>query len=264
MSEGAQRILANTALPGGCRPRLEGRIARALSSSWRASSARASSGSSPSGWPSRPSSPRSAGFGQDAILVREVARDHKRIDLYFANTLTLKLVLALPALVLAAGGRVRGGSRARHADGDRAPGDCDRRGAPHHDVLRRLPGVRAARVPAGRADHAADRHRRRRGRRASARAPMSSSSPRSTSAVRCSRSGLRSTLVFRRVVRPRLEVNVGFWVPLMRMAAAGRSCRGLRHGSLPRGHGDPRVVRDPGRGRQLRRRLPPVRGMPSF
>src|SRR5918997_4822364 len=41
------------------------------------------------------------GFGQDAILVREVARDHRRIDDYFANTLALKLVLSIPALLLA-------------------------------------------------------------------------------------------------------------------------------------------------------------------
>jgi O-antigen/teichoic acid export membrane protein len=41
------------------------------------------------------------GFGQDAILVREVARDHRRIDAYFANTLALKLVLSIPALLLA-------------------------------------------------------------------------------------------------------------------------------------------------------------------
>jgi O-antigen/teichoic acid export membrane protein len=41
------------------------------------------------------------GFGQDAILVREVARDRRQIDHYFANTLVLKVVLAIPALVLA-------------------------------------------------------------------------------------------------------------------------------------------------------------------
>ena len=27
------------------------------------------------------------GFGQDGILTREVARDHERVHLYFANTL---------------------------------------------------------------------------------------------------------------------------------------------------------------------------------
>ena len=41
------------------------------------------------------------GFGQDAILVREVARDRRRIDVYFGNTITIKIVLAFPALGLA-------------------------------------------------------------------------------------------------------------------------------------------------------------------
>jgi O-antigen/teichoic acid export membrane protein len=40
------------------------------------------------------------GFGQDGILTREVARDRERIHLYFANTLALKALLVLPALVV--------------------------------------------------------------------------------------------------------------------------------------------------------------------
>src|SRR5918999_6072840 len=44
------------------------------------------------------------GFGQDAILVREVARDRSRIDHYFGNTLVLKVVLAFPALAVAIAG----------------------------------------------------------------------------------------------------------------------------------------------------------------
>lgn len=42
-----------------------------------------------------------AGFGQDAILTREVARDRRRVDEYFANTVAIKLVLALPVIALA-------------------------------------------------------------------------------------------------------------------------------------------------------------------
>ena len=41
-----------------------------------------------------------ADFGQDAILTREVARDHRRVNGYFANTIVLKLGLALPALAV--------------------------------------------------------------------------------------------------------------------------------------------------------------------
>jgi O-antigen/teichoic acid export membrane protein len=43
------------------------------------------------------------GFGQDGILTREVARDHERVHLYFANTLALKALLVLPALAVTAG-----------------------------------------------------------------------------------------------------------------------------------------------------------------
>jgi O-antigen/teichoic acid export membrane protein len=43
-----------------------------------------------------------AGFGQDQVLTREVARDRSRLDEYFANTAVLKLALALPVLVAAA------------------------------------------------------------------------------------------------------------------------------------------------------------------
>jgi O-antigen/teichoic acid export membrane protein len=42
-----------------------------------------------------------AGFGQDEILTREVARDRRRVDRYFVNTLALKLVASLPVLGLA-------------------------------------------------------------------------------------------------------------------------------------------------------------------
>ena len=42
------------------------------------------------------------GFGQDGILTREVARDHERVHLYFANTLALKALLVVPALAVTA------------------------------------------------------------------------------------------------------------------------------------------------------------------
>jgi O-antigen/teichoic acid export membrane protein len=42
-----------------------------------------------------------AGFGQDAILTREVARDRRRVEEYFANTVAIKLVLALPVMAAA-------------------------------------------------------------------------------------------------------------------------------------------------------------------
>ncbi len=42
-----------------------------------------------------------AGFGQDQVLTREVARDRSRLDEYFANTVGLKLALALPVLLAA-------------------------------------------------------------------------------------------------------------------------------------------------------------------
>jgi O-antigen/teichoic acid export membrane protein len=42
-----------------------------------------------------------AGFGQDAVLTREVARDRSRVHLYFANTLALKVVVALPVIAIA-------------------------------------------------------------------------------------------------------------------------------------------------------------------
>lgn len=42
-----------------------------------------------------------AGFGQDPVLTREVARDRGRLDAYFANTIGLKLAVALPILGLA-------------------------------------------------------------------------------------------------------------------------------------------------------------------
>jgi O-antigen/teichoic acid export membrane protein len=43
-----------------------------------------------------------ASFGQDPVLTREVARDHARLDTYFADTLGLKLALAVPILLVAA------------------------------------------------------------------------------------------------------------------------------------------------------------------
>src|SRR5205823_5110469 len=43
------------------------------------------------------------GFGQDAVLTREVARNRPMLDDYFTNTLMLKLSLALPALAVADG-----------------------------------------------------------------------------------------------------------------------------------------------------------------
>lgn len=44
-----------------------------------------------------------ANMGQPAILTREVARDHSRLHDYFANTLALQLALGVPALLLAFG-----------------------------------------------------------------------------------------------------------------------------------------------------------------
>ena len=44
-----------------------------------------------------------ANFGQDGILTREVARDRALIHRYFANTVAVKLTVAVPALVVALG-----------------------------------------------------------------------------------------------------------------------------------------------------------------
>lgn len=44
-----------------------------------------------------------ANMGQQLILTREVARDHRRFHEYFVNTLSLQLALAVPALLLALG-----------------------------------------------------------------------------------------------------------------------------------------------------------------
>ena len=41
-----------------------------------------------------------AGFGQDVVLIREVARDRRRLHRYFFNTLVLKSALAVPALLV--------------------------------------------------------------------------------------------------------------------------------------------------------------------
>ena len=40
-------------------------------------------------------------FGQDAVLVREVARDRPLLGRYFGNTIALKLLLAVPVLLVA-------------------------------------------------------------------------------------------------------------------------------------------------------------------
>ena len=40
------------------------------------------------------------GFGQDVVLIRDVARDRSQLHRYFFNTLLLKSVLALPALLV--------------------------------------------------------------------------------------------------------------------------------------------------------------------
>ena len=44
-----------------------------------------------------------ANMGQQAVLTREVARDHTRYHEYFVNTLSLQLALSVPALLLAFG-----------------------------------------------------------------------------------------------------------------------------------------------------------------
>jgi O-antigen/teichoic acid export membrane protein len=51
-----------------------------------------------------------ARFGQDAVLVREVARDRSALRGYFANTLALKLALAVPVAALALGGLALSGA----------------------------------------------------------------------------------------------------------------------------------------------------------
>ena len=173
MSEGALRILANTVYRAVADLGSKFASLRSLWS-WPASSARASSGSSPSDWPRR-SSPRSASDRTPSSCAR-LLRDHKQIDLYFANTLAPARARAAGARARA-GGRLGSGSRAGHTHGDRPPGHRDHRRTPHHDLLRRLPGVRAPRLSAGRPDHAADRHRRG-GHARFCSAPMSSSSPR--------------------------------------------------------------------------------------
>ena len=42
-----------------------------------------------------------AHFGQDAVLIREVARDRSLLDRYFANTVALKLLLSVPVTAVA-------------------------------------------------------------------------------------------------------------------------------------------------------------------
>jgi O-antigen/teichoic acid export membrane protein len=53
-----------------------------------------------------------AGFGQDPVLTREVARRPDLIHRYFANTIALKLTLSAPALALAVVGVTLAGSDA--------------------------------------------------------------------------------------------------------------------------------------------------------
>lgn len=43
-----------------------------------------------------------ADFGQDLVLTREVARDHRRIDEYFTNTVAVKIAVAVPLILVAA------------------------------------------------------------------------------------------------------------------------------------------------------------------
>ena len=40
-------------------------------------------------------------FGQDTVLVREVARDHRRLDEYYSNALVSRVLLSVPPLVIA-------------------------------------------------------------------------------------------------------------------------------------------------------------------
>ena len=42
-----------------------------------------------------------AHFGQDSVLIREVARDRRLLGRYYANTIALKLALSVPALIAA-------------------------------------------------------------------------------------------------------------------------------------------------------------------
>jgi O-antigen/teichoic acid export membrane protein len=51
-----------------------------------------------------------ARFGQDAVLVRDVARDRSRLRDYFGDTLALKLALAVPAGLLGVGALAASGS----------------------------------------------------------------------------------------------------------------------------------------------------------
>ena len=53
-----------------------------------------------------------ADFGQNTVLVREVARDRGQVDRYFVNNLALQLLLAVPALGLAVAIVLAGGKDA--------------------------------------------------------------------------------------------------------------------------------------------------------
>jgi O-antigen/teichoic acid export membrane protein len=158
------------------------------------------------------------GFGQDAILVREVARDHKRIDVYFANTLTLKLVLALPALVLAlATASVVGVARDTRTViallgiaivAELLITTCFAVYQAYERLVYLPVVLITQRIVIAAAGIAA---------------LLLGADVVLVSAVYLGGAllalVLALTLVFRKVVRPRLEVSVGFWMPLMRMAA---------------------------------------------
>lgn len=158
------------------------------------------------------------GFGQDAILVREVARDRRRIDVYFGNTITIKIVLAFPALglalVAAAIADVAYDTRVVIAllgvaiVAELLISTC----FAVYQAYERLvfmPVVlitqRLVTAVAGVA------------------ALLAGANVVAVSAVYLGGSlialALALVLVLRRVVRPRLEVDLGFWVPLMRAAA---------------------------------------------
>ena len=58
-----------------------------------------------------------AGLGQDAILTREVAQDRRLVDRYFANTLALKIVVAVPVVLVSFAAMTLYGADSRTPDG---------------------------------------------------------------------------------------------------------------------------------------------------
>lgn len=217
MSEGAQRILANTVYRGVAD--LGSKVASlALYVVMARELGESQFGVFTFGLAAATLVTALGGFGQDAILVREVARDHKRIDLYFANTLVLKLVLALPALVLAlaaasAAGVARDTRTVIALLGIAIVAELLITTCfgvyQAYERLVYLPVVlitqRIVIAVAGVA------------------ALLLGADVVVVSAVYLGGALLALVLalwlVLRRVVRPRLEVDVGFWMPLMRMAA---------------------------------------------